>query len=78
MSISFLDVCPKRPFQWLIHLTDSDNLKQFLNMEQQKKQFSNSNSDLTLKNNIKSKLQKNFKTEIIIFVKNLFFFTNNS
>ena len=37
MPISFLDVCPKRPLQWLIHLTDSDNLKQFLNMEQQKK-----------------------------------------
>ena len=39
MSVSFLGVCPKRPFQWLIYLTDSDNLKQFLNMEQQKNNF---------------------------------------
>ena len=39
MSISFLDACPKRSFQWLIHLTDSDNLKQFLNMEQQNTNF---------------------------------------
>ena len=39
MLVSFLDVCPKRPFQWLIHLKDSDNLKQFWNMEQQKNNF---------------------------------------
>ena len=57
MSISFLDICPKRPFPWLIRLADSDNLKQFLNVEQQKTNFhTNSNSNLTLKNNIKFKL----------------------
>ena len=47
MSISFLDVCPKRLFQCLIHWTDSENLTQFLNMEQQKTQCSNLNPDLT-------------------------------
>ena len=36
---------------------DSDNLKQLLNMEQQKNQFSNLNSDRILKNN-RFKLQK--------------------
>ena len=63
MSVSFLDECTKRSFQWLIHLIDSDRLKQFLNMEQQKNQFSNLNSDLILKNN-RFKLQKILKLKL--------------
>ena len=39
MSMSFLDECLKRSFQWLIHLTDSDTLKPSLNIEQQKTNF---------------------------------------
>ena len=63
MSVSFLDECTKRSFQWLIHLMDSDNLKQLLNMEQQKNQFSNLNSDLILKSN-RLKLQKILKLKL--------------
>ena len=63
MSVSFLDECTKRSFQWLIHLVDSDNLKQLLNMEQQKNQFSNLNSDLILKSN-RLKLQKILKLKL--------------
>ena len=42
---------------------DSDNLKQLLNMEQQKNQFSNLNSDLILKSN-RLKLQKILKLKL--------------
>ena len=63
MSVSFLDECTKRSFQWLIHLMDSDNLKQLLNMKQQKNQFSNLNSDLILKSN-RLKLQKILKLKL--------------
>ena len=56
-----LDGCSKPFFQRLIHLKDSDNLKQY---KTAKNQFSNINSDLTLKNNIKLKLQKVFKLKL--------------